>query len=353
MFNLDQAIAEWRQQMAAAGIKSLKVLDELESHLRDDVEMLIESGTSAREAFDSAVRRIGDARTLRVEFEKSAPQAERTTLFRTLCFSTAVALFLISMWSLIQFELSTAEKIVGFGASGLGSAYLAGVPFLRRWLSQSVFTKLMVASKIGSVFIWIPPVLLLLAATKWIHVEIGIIVHTVMWVLCLVFSFTPFAAVFGNFENGGSPILPGLSGRLSPVSQRSLEIAREEAARLGHDFVGTEHVLLGVLKLTRGALARILQTDHVRCESVQTEIERLIPRQPARISASALVLTPRARKALRFAGREAKSAKRSLINPEHIFLGLLIEGGGAAAQALKNLGVRVDRIRDALRSDLD
>src|ERR1041384_7715044 len=70
MFNLDQAITEWRRQMLAAGIKTPVPLDELESHLRDEVEQQMRSGLSAPQAFGIAVQRLGQARALKVEFKK-------------------------------------------------------------------------------------------------------------------------------------------------------------------------------------------------------------------------------------------------------------------------------------------
>ena len=70
MFNLDQAIMEWRRQMLGAGIKAPALLDELESHLREDVERRMKSGLSVQEAFDTAVQRIGQASALKAEFAK-------------------------------------------------------------------------------------------------------------------------------------------------------------------------------------------------------------------------------------------------------------------------------------------
>jgi hypothetical protein len=86
MFNLDHAIAEWRRQMTIAGIKSARVLDELESHLRDDVEERIRTGASAQTAFDAAVERLGEAAVLECEFDKvgetkEAPERMKHVLF--------------------------------------------------------------------------------------------------------------------------------------------------------------------------------------------------------------------------------------------------------------------------------
>jgi ATP-dependent Clp protease ATP-binding subunit ClpC len=124
-----------------------------------------------------------------------------------------------------------------------------------------------------------------------------------------------------------------------------LEIAREEASRLGHDFIGTEHVLLAVLRLAEGGVVNVLQNSKVDRESVRMEIERLVATQPGHTPTATLPLTPRARKALQFAASEAETLKNPLINADHILLGLLREGGGVAAQALKNLGIRLERIR--------
>jgi hypothetical protein len=86
MFNLDQAIAEWRRQMLAAGIKTPGALQELETHLRDDVEHQILFGVSAEPAFDIAVQQLGSAHTLKAEFAKTAGRKQRHYAYRGLGF---------------------------------------------------------------------------------------------------------------------------------------------------------------------------------------------------------------------------------------------------------------------------
>src|SRR2546427_8682508 len=88
MFNLDQAIADWRRQMLAAGIKTPVPLNELESHLRDDVEQQVRSGGNAQQAFESAVQRIGQAGALKGEFAKvpSKKWTRKLMGFLGLCF---------------------------------------------------------------------------------------------------------------------------------------------------------------------------------------------------------------------------------------------------------------------------
>src|ERR1041385_7042230 len=83
MFNLDQAITDWRRQMLAAGIKAPVPLDELESHLRDDVEQQMQSGLTARQAFEVAVRQLGEAGVLKQEYKKVGT-AERRQMKRTI-----------------------------------------------------------------------------------------------------------------------------------------------------------------------------------------------------------------------------------------------------------------------------
>ena len=94
MFNLDQAIAEWRRQMGASGFETPEVLNELESHLRDDVGQQVRSGLSAQQAFESAVARIGEASLLKAEFEKAGGTKEvrlRKDLLRTIAIGVGLS----------------------------------------------------------------------------------------------------------------------------------------------------------------------------------------------------------------------------------------------------------------------
>jgi ATP-dependent Clp protease ATP-binding subunit ClpC len=95
----------------------------------------------------------------------------------------------------------------------------------------------------------------------------------------------------------------------------------------------------------RGALAQVLERSQVQSDAVRREIERLVSPLPAHPATTLLPFTPRVRKALQFAGAEAAALEHPLISPEHVLLGLLIEGGGVAAVALKNLGVQLKPIR--------
>jgi hypothetical protein len=239
MFDLEKAIAEWRQQMVAAGLKKGEALDELESHLREDIAQQIQAGLTTQRAFEVAVERIGGAQALKSEFAKVG---RRTGFLGML-------------------------KGVLMGTRGPERASL--------------------------------------------------------------FAFTPDA-------------------------QRSLEQARAEAPRLNHDFIGTEHVLLGLLNLQSGIVPNVMRRLGVESATVRAEIEKVIgPGVPAKRVAAEIPYTPRATRALVLAAREAEMLRQRQVNPEHIFLGLIKEGTGVAGVVLRNLGVDINRARDEIVKEMN
>src|SRR5262245_57270668 len=113
MFNLEQAIADWRRKMAVGGIKSCEVLDELESHLREDVEQQMRSGAAAEQAFKQAVQRVGSADQLKLEFgkvERLGPAPNRT-LINIGCGAMATFVFANSIWLLLQSEATVTTRV--------------------------------------------------------------------------------------------------------------------------------------------------------------------------------------------------------------------------------------------------
>jgi hypothetical protein len=236
MFDLDLAIADWRRQMAHQGISDPDVLDELESHLRDVFEELVDRGLDPQEALEAAVRRIGQAELLTVEFKR-------------------------------------AHGRIG-----------ALVRRLKRFA-------------MGFLCIQLPPV-----------------------------------------------------DRLSRSAREVLKSARAEPSRFNHDFLGTEHLLLGLMKSEAGTVRSILQSFGVDREVIAREIAKIVGIGPAHDPTVAIPYTPRVRKALHLATREAKAMHHTHVRPEHILLGLLLERGGVAALVLNRLGVPIQGVRDAIRN---
>jgi hypothetical protein len=374
MFDLERAIHAWRRQMAAAGVHPAEVLDELESHLRDDVAEQVRSGADAGQAFAAAVRRLGPAGALREEFTKgdrASLRRPRRRFLRGVCFISAAGVFVINTWTLLEYDLGAAERLAGLCAVVFVALYVASVPFLPGLLSRAAWVRFMATVKIASLLLALVPVWALLTALGIIRFDAGIVPSTVIWLLYAAVAMSLFpGAVGGNTgQEGGSgaplpPLNPGPrtippnrpvppemgislppSRALAPVARQSLESAREEARRLGHDFIGTEHVLLGVLESATGSLAAVLQNRGLDREALRREIERLVAPLPPRMVPAELPFTPRARKALELAGNEAKRLKHPMIGAEDLLLGLLREGGGVAAQALKNLGFRLQPLR--------
>ncbi|HWX18389.1 MAG TPA: Clp protease N-terminal domain-containing protein [Candidatus Binatia bacterium] len=380
MFNLDQAIAQWRQQMLSAGIKSPDVLDELETHLRDEIQRQIHLGADEQHAYQAAVAGIGPAGVLKAEFAKvaSGHSHRRRTFLRTFYFISAAFVLLINTWTFLEFEISPLARALGVSAVSLICLYLAGLPYLLKSLPAAPYIRLAKANKVASNLLWLWPIWALLDAEHVVHLEIGIVPTMVLWCLYAAVALTAIAYTLNGrclppgdpgsppppFQPQPHPIPPAPpcppdfaaslppSKPVDPIVHQSLELACGEASRLGHDFIGTEHVLLGVLKLAKGSFANVLRNLNVDREAVRAEIERLVSPVPAHSSAAAIPLTPRARKAMQLAAREAKALDHSCISAEHIFLGLLLEGSGIAAQVLKNLGLHIGTTREEILREL-
>lgn len=239
MFELEKAIAEWRQRMVLAGVKGKDILNELESHLRDEIERQIQAGLTTEKAFENAVETIGSAHALKKEFAKVS------------CLPS-------------KFLQALKGLILGRHA----------VPLL---------------------------------------------------------SLTDFTT----------------------SAQQTLQFARAEAPRLNHDFIGTEHVLLGLLDSPSAIVSNVMRRLGLRSDAVRSEINILIgPGLPGERVAATIPYTPRAKRALALALEEARALDEAQVSPEHIFLGLIKEGQGVAALALRNLGVDVNRARAEIINEM-
>ncbi|MGI6034545.1 MAG: ATP-dependent Clp protease ATP-binding subunit [Limnochordia bacterium] len=133
-------------------------------------------------------------------------------------------------------------------------------------------------------------------------------------------------------------------GRFTERAQRVIVLAQEEARRLGHNVVGTEHILLGLIAEGEGVAARALQGVGISLDKVRREVERVIGRGDA-ITSAQIGFTPRAKRVLELSFEEARQLGHTYIGTEHILLGLVREGEGVAAQVLRNLGVDLEKAR--------
>ncbi|MEX0331662.1 MAG: ATP-dependent Clp protease ATP-binding subunit [Puniceicoccaceae bacterium] len=139
----------------------------------------------------------------------------------------------------------------------------------------------------------------------------------------------------------------------TPRAQQVLALARKEADRFHHNYVGTEHLLLGLINLGQGVAVNVLQKMGLDLDTVRTAVEKQVGKGPAAKPIGNISYTPRVKKVLALAGKEAKSLNHSYVGTEHILLGLLREGDGVAARVLKSLEVDIERCRDEILSELD
>ena len=144
-----------------------------------------------------------------------------------------------------------------------------------------------------------------------------------------------------------------MMNNFTPRAQQVLALSRKEADRFNHNYVGTEHLLLGLIKLGQGVAVNVLQKMGLDLETVRQEVEKQVGSGQENKMAGNIPYTPRVKKVLALAGKEAKALQHSYVGTEHILLGLLREGEGVAAQVLKNLEVDLDRTRNEVLKELD
>jgi prophage maintenance system killer protein len=137
---------------------------------------------------------------------------------------------------------------------------------------------------------------------------------------------------------------PGLFTRFTKLARQAVADAQEEARLLGHDHIGTEHVLLGLIRQRDGIAAQALDACGVSLEPVRVQVEEIVGRGPGS-PAGHIPFTPRAKKVLELSLREALQLGHNYIGTEHILLGLIREGEGVAAQVLVKLGADLRRLR--------
>ena len=135
--------------------------------------------------------------------------------------------------------------------------------------------------------------------------------------------------------------------RFTDRARRVVVLAQEEARHLDHDYIGTEHILLGLIHEREGVAARALTALDISLEAVRAQVEEIVGRG-SDAPGGHIPFTPRAKKVLELSLREAMALGHNYIGTEHILLGLIREGEGVAAQVLVKEGGSLDRVRQAV-----
>ncbi len=139
----------------------------------------------------------------------------------------------------------------------------------------------------------------------------------------------------------------------TPRAQKVIQLASKEAERFNHPYIGTEHLLLGLITLGEGVAVSVLERMGVDIDSLRLEVEKFVGQGPETKMIGSLPMTPRAKKVLALASTEATALNHGYIGTEHILLGLLKEEEGVAARVLKNLNVDIERTRVEVLKELD
>jgi ATP-dependent Clp protease ATP-binding subunit ClpC len=133
--------------------------------------------------------------------------------------------------------------------------------------------------------------------------------------------------------------------RFTDRARKVMALANQEAQRFNHEYVGTEHVLLGLVKEGQGVAANVLHNLQVDLKKIRLEVEKIVKSGPNMVTMGKLPQTPRAKKVIEFAIEEARNLGHNYVGTEHLLLGLLREHDGVAAQVLMNLGLKLDDVR--------
>jgi len=136
--------------------------------------------------------------------------------------------------------------------------------------------------------------------------------------------------------------------RFTDRARKVMGLAKAEAQRLNHEYIGTEHILLGLVQEGSGVAANVLKNMNIDLKRIRTEIEKIVKGSPTMVTQGNLPFTPRAKKVLELAVEEASNLGHNYIGTEHLLLGLIKENEGIAARVLLNLGVKLEEVRDEI-----
>ncbi len=134
--------------------------------------------------------------------------------------------------------------------------------------------------------------------------------------------------------------------RFTDRAKKVMNLARQEAQRFNHEYLGTEHILLGLVQEGSGVAANVLKNMGIDLNKIRAEVEKIVKTGPSMVTMGQLPFTPRAKKVLELSMEEASNLGHNYIGTEHLLLGLIKENEGIAAQVLMNLGVKLEDVRE-------
>jgi ATP-dependent Clp protease ATP-binding subunit ClpC len=134
--------------------------------------------------------------------------------------------------------------------------------------------------------------------------------------------------------------------RFTDRARKVMQLANQEAQRLNHEYIGTEHILLGLVKEGSGVAANVLKNLDIDLRKIRLEIEKIVQTGPDMVTMGKLPQTPRAKKVIEYSIEEARNLNHNYVGTEHLLLGLLREQEGVAAQVLMNLGLKLEDVRE-------
>jgi len=134
--------------------------------------------------------------------------------------------------------------------------------------------------------------------------------------------------------------------RFTDRARKVMQLANQEAQRFNHEYIGTEHILLGLIKEGSGVAANVLKNLDVDLRKIRLEVEKLVQSGPDMVTMGKLPQTPRAKKVIEYSMEEARNLNHNYVGTEHILLGLLREQEGVAAQVLMNLALKLEDVRE-------
>ncbi|MEZ5944041.1 MAG: ATP-dependent Clp protease ATP-binding subunit [Planctomycetaceae bacterium] len=134
--------------------------------------------------------------------------------------------------------------------------------------------------------------------------------------------------------------------RFTDRARKVMQLANQEAQRFNHEYIGTEHILLGLVKEGSGVAANVLKNLDVDLRKIRLEVEKIVQSGPDLVTIGKLPQTPRAKKVIEYAMEEARNLNHNYVGTEHLLLGLLREQEGVAAQVLMNLGLKLEDVRE-------